>query len=114
MPAIMPAAPPRSIARMSITPPDPGNAIKLAKDNEHDATQLGFRSASGELRWLWPEGTRAWVATSSRERTVSATTYAILRAGSQSERQLGTALFTSGTATYVLVDTGFEARAELA
>ena len=119
MQAIMHAAPPtRSIARMSITPPDPGNAIKLAKDNDHDATQLGFRSASGELRWLWPEGARAWVATSSRERTVSADTYTLLRAGSQSERQIGTAFFTSGTSTnqktYVLVDTGFEARADLA
>lgn len=100
---------------MSITPPDPGRALQLAKDNDHDATALAFRRpGTTDLRWLYPEGARTWVACTTAERTISAATYAILRAGSQNARQEGTALFTSGTATYVLVDTGYEAKAELA
>lgn len=100
---------------MSITPPDPGKAIQLAKTCSLDAALGAFvrsRDVSGdeERRWLYPEA-GAWVATCRPERRVSPETYAILREGVPSRLRPGTILVGDESAGmhYALLDDGFEA-----
>lgn len=93
---------------MGIEPPDPGNALNLAKTCTYDATTGGFRQpTTNETRWLWPESGRLWTATSTRERTVSQATYDLLRDGVQVPH--GRPYFTAGSQVYGLFDDGFEA-----
>lgn len=101
---------------MSITPPDPGRALDLAKTTTYDAKIGAFvrdRDVDGvtEARWLYPAGGRTWVATCRPERRVSPETYAILREGVPSRLRLGLILIQNGSGDhhYALVDDGFEA-----
>lgn len=102
---------------MAIEPPDPGIALQLAKDCEHDALNLGFRRGDA-VRFLVPlptgTSTRAWQATVQRERTVDSRTHKLLREGEPCprfpERQFRSPAGDEGD-LYVLADDGFEARA---
>lgn len=106
---------------MAIVPPDPGLAIKLAKTCDYDRDRECFVDARGNRAHLYPDGGKFWNATSREERTVSATTYAVLRAADEQKLGLrgtvtpivehGTHAFRSGGELYVLEDDGFEARA---
>lgn len=97
---------------MSITPPDPGLVLDLAKRCSYDPKLGAFvhpRDVSGEdeARWLYPEA-GAWVATCRPERRVSPETYAILRDGNAS-RIVERAIEMADGSRYFLIDDGFEA-----
>lgn len=107
---------------MGIIPPDPGavvvpdpsRAILLAKSTTHDRLSGGFRRGA-EVRWLRRDGARL-VSSSTHELRVSAETHAVL-AGGRDPIEGGTFASDGGDnprGLYVLVEDGFEARAERA
>jgi len=96
---------------MAIVPPDPGYALQLAKIYEYDASAGGFLFRK-ELRWLYPEAGRVWVATSEQQRRISGETYRLLRAGEEPSGALALSrpgAFLVGDEWYQLLDNGFEA-----
>lgn len=102
----------RILARMNVTPPDPGLAMQLAKSATYSPKHGGFvraRDVTGteEIRYLYPEA-GAWVATCHPERRVSVEAFAILRDGKPS-RIVERSIEMSDGSRYFLVDDGFEA-----
>jgi len=99
---------------MGILPPDPGKALSLAKISTYNDKHSCFER-TGDLRWLYPES-NAWNATARAERTVSRTTYLLLRSGVPTTD--GTNRFevpgASGepSSFYALLDNGYEAYVE--
>lgn len=96
---------------MSSIPPDPGNALNLAKTCSYNTALQAFEK-DGALRWLYPEGGVVWIACTTAERLISQDTYNKLRTGTQNERQRALHLFEVAGELYALVDDGFFAAAE--
>lgn len=93
---------------MAITPPDPGNAIELAKACTYDSASEGFRRGE-QVRWLYPEGGTVWTSTARAERTISSSTFDILKAADPDARR--GVYFRSGSTWWGLFDDGFTAAA---
>lgn len=91
---------------MSTLPPDPGNALNLAKTCSYNAAFQAFEKDNA-LRWLYPEGGAVWIACTTAERLISQDTYDKLRTGTQNERQRAMHLFEVAGELYSLDDDGF-------